>query len=255
MKVVFLDIDGVLQPLGMQNRFNHMKEIPDLCQELNHTLKNDFDYVAFLEESSLNAYDIAAVYYDWDKLSVEYLRHILDSTGAKIVLSSDWRERDMKNMRGLLGIHHLDTYLADATYFVSFYERYQANDKSIGKDKVEAWVPIIQTLIRKMREIYPSEGEGWSQIFVTERAAEIREYLDRHPEITSFVAIDDRNIEKGLLGRFIKTDNKLSNENMEKCINLLNNEDGPFFLEEFLKSDNLQTWRKKYVYPYFPKVI
>ena len=35
MKVIFLDIDGVLQPLGRQNRFEHIKEVPDLCRELN----------------------------------------------------------------------------------------------------------------------------------------------------------------------------------------------------------------------------
>lgn len=30
----------------------------------------------------MNAYDVAAVYYDWDNTSVERLQHILDSTGA-----------------------------------------------------------------------------------------------------------------------------------------------------------------------------
>ena len=178
-----------------------------------------------------------------------------DSTGAKIVLSSDWHDRGMKKMRGLLGVHHLDTYLADATYFISFYERYLAKDTTIGKEKAEAWVPIIQTLTKKMKEIYPSEGKGWSIKYVSERATEIREYLDRHTEVTSFVAIDDRDIEKGLLERFIKTDNYLSEENMVECINLLNKEDGPYFLEKTLKSDELQTWREKYVYPYFPRVI
>lgn len=178
-----------------------------------------------------------------------------DSTGAKIVLSSDWHDRGMKKMRGLLGVHHLDTYLADATYFISFYERYQANDTALGKEKANAWGPVIRTLTQKMQEVYPSEGEGWSIKSVSERAAEIREYLDRHTEVTSFVAIDDRNIEKGLLERFIQTNNYLSEENMEKCINLLNREDGPYLLEKSLRFDDLQIWRENYVYPYFPKVI
>ena len=86
MKVIFLDIDGVLQPLGRQTRFEHMEEVPELCRKLDRTLDNGFDYVAYIEEYSSNAYDVAAVYYDWDKPSVERLRHILNSTGAKIVL-------------------------------------------------------------------------------------------------------------------------------------------------------------------------
>ena len=53
-----------------------MEEIPTLCQKLNRTLDSGFDYVAYMEEYSSNAYDVAAVYYDWDKPSVDCLRHI-----------------------------------------------------------------------------------------------------------------------------------------------------------------------------------
>ena len=255
MKVIFLDIDGVLQPLGRQTRFEHMNEVPELCKKLNRTLDNGFDYVAYVEEYRSNAYDVAAVYFDWDKPSVERLRHILESTGAKIVLSSDWREGGMERMRGMLGIHHLEGYLVDATYFVSRYERFQAEDDRLGREKWDAWVPVINSLQKKMREIYPAEESGWSWKSVDERASEIREYLDRHPEITSFVSLDDRNLEKGLLGRFIWTNNHISEEDMENCIRLLRAEDGPYLLEESLKSEELQSWREKYVYPYFPKVI
>lgn len=40
---------------------------------------------------------------------------------------------------------------------------------------------------------------------------------------------------------------------MNECIRLLNLEDGPFFLDESLKSEELETWREKYAYPYFQK--
>ena len=35
MKVLFLDIDGVLQPCGRQERFEHKDEIPAISAELN----------------------------------------------------------------------------------------------------------------------------------------------------------------------------------------------------------------------------
>lgn len=41
MKALFLDIDGVLQPCGRQERFAHIDEIPSLCKQLNETVKNE----------------------------------------------------------------------------------------------------------------------------------------------------------------------------------------------------------------------
>ena len=32
MKVVFLDIDGVIQPLGKQDRFKHLDEIEEIAR-------------------------------------------------------------------------------------------------------------------------------------------------------------------------------------------------------------------------------
>lgn len=76
----------------------------------------------------------------------------------------------------MLGIHHLDGYLADATFFISKHEQYSKS----GEEKWDAWRPVLQSLSKKMREIYPTEESGWSWEMVDERAAEIREYLDCH---------------------------------------------------------------------------
>lgn len=62
MRALFWDIDGVLQPLGRQNRFKHLEEIPGLCREPNRILDNGFDCVAYIEEYGSNVYDVAAAY-------------------------------------------------------------------------------------------------------------------------------------------------------------------------------------------------
>lgn len=68
--------------------------------------------------------------------------------------------------------------------------------------------------------------------------AEIREYLDRHQEITSFVALDDRNLTLGLDGHLIKTENCISEANVKQAIEILQREDGPFLLDDTLPPPN-----------------
>ena len=38
MKVVFLDIDGVIQPLGKQDRFKHLDEIEEIAKALDQKI-------------------------------------------------------------------------------------------------------------------------------------------------------------------------------------------------------------------------
>ncbi|MDR0939959.1 MAG: hypothetical protein LBN29_11550, partial [Mediterranea sp.] len=121
-KALFLDIDGVLQPGGRQERFRHENEYPELARRLNKELPGDFDYVAYINANGYNVYDLAAVYYDWDKPAVERLREILDTTGAKIVLSTTWRRMGIPIMRALMAIHHLDSYLVDSTFCITHEE-------------------------------------------------------------------------------------------------------------------------------------
>ena len=141
MKALFLDIDGVLQPCGRQERFSHQDEIPFICKQLNQT-----------------------------------------------VLSSDWREGGIKRMKGFLAIYNLDSYLDDATYCILDEQRYNPEYYQV----TEAWRNILDMLYKRFRELYPADPNKWFD-GVDYRAVEIREYLDRHPEITSFVALDDRN--------------------------------------------------------------
>ena len=110
-KVIFLDIDGVLQPATSQERFQH--DMDALKAEL--AVKYDDEH--FLE---LDKYDVAAVYYDWDENAVRLLHDILRHCDEEIVLSSDWRQtKNLEDMRTLMKIHNLDQYLTDMNYLTS----------------------------------------------------------------------------------------------------------------------------------------
>ena len=101
MKIIFLDIDGVLQPYDAENRFYMSdKSLIDKLSEKYHT-----NYHAY------SIYDIMAVYYDWNEQAIARLKYILEKTNAKIIISSDWRnDKEPNKMRDLLKIHELDKY-------------------------------------------------------------------------------------------------------------------------------------------------
>ena len=83
MKVVFLDIDGVLQPYNSGKRF----EVDRVEVQKKLTKELGVDYMKYYE------YDVAAVALDWDTDAVERIRNILVKTDSKIVVSSDWRDK------------------------------------------------------------------------------------------------------------------------------------------------------------------
>ena len=105
-KVIFLDIDGVLQPGWLQNRFKHDLEV----------LKKELSCKYGAEYQKLDIFDLGAVYYDWSKNAVNFLRKLCDGTGAKIVISSSWRRsRTLPDLKKLFHIHGLDQYIVDTT--------------------------------------------------------------------------------------------------------------------------------------------
>lgn len=103
--IVFLDIDGVLQPFDNDYRFFY--EENGLIKELSE--KYNIDY------SIYDKFDVLAVYYDWEETAVSRLKHILDETNSKIIISSDWRSKRQPNkMKDLLTLQNLNKYyLAD----------------------------------------------------------------------------------------------------------------------------------------------
>ena len=104
--IIFLDIDGVLQPRENQNCF--YGDLDKLSEKLSQ--EQDKEY------SEIGKYDLGAVYYDWDKNSVENLRTLIVKADAEIVLSSDWRIfHSFQHLKLLFKIHNLDKYLISRT--------------------------------------------------------------------------------------------------------------------------------------------
>jgi hypothetical protein len=189
-KVVFLDIDGVLQPGWSQKRFEHtgdryseLGDMPELYKELYE--KYGVDYAQY------DRYDVAAVYYDWDKEAVTELKRILDVTGAKIVISSSWREsKTLSCLADFFRLYDMAEYVVDGTPIA-------------GKD------PAVRERM-KNQHIY------------NERSAEILEYVDRHPEIKKWITIDDMRMDDDLGEHAVlPRSSSLEKEEADKCIEVL----------------------------------
>ncbi len=103
--VIFLDIDGVLQPLSSQIRFKHNLE--ELSVQLANTYQND-------EYLEMDRYDLGAVYYDWDQEAVERLKKLCTEFDAGIVISSDWRlYSPLPRLKDYFRLHDLDKFVND----------------------------------------------------------------------------------------------------------------------------------------------
>ena len=110
---------------------------------------------------------------DFDDKAVKVLNEILEETGAEIVVSSDWR------------LH------ANLEELGEYYE-----SQGIIKK------PIAVTDIFK--DIFPKEWNAFRfrAELELERSMEIGHWLENHPEVTSWVAIDDLNMSAEFLSKY-----------------------------------------------------
>ena len=110
---------------------------------------------------------------DFDDKAVKVLNEILEETGAEIVVSSDWR------------LH------ANLDELGEYYE-----SQGIIKK------PIAVTDIFK--DIFPKEWNAFRfrAELELERSMEIGHWLQNHPEVTSWVAIDDLNMSPEFLSKY-----------------------------------------------------
>ncbi len=191
MKVIFLDIDGVLQPYKARERFEH--DLDETVKELSE--KYNIDYTIY------NKYDVGACYYDWDVDAVNRIKKIIEKTGAKIVISSDWRmaadladpeKKQINKMLNFLRLWGLEEYLVGE------------NDVYRSKEMGDLYETI--SLMKRVGNI--------------SRTIEILNYLKAHEEIKNYVILDDTSI---LIDEhFVKTKDVINDYQMKKAIKILN---------------------------------
>jgi len=196
-KIIFLDIDGVLQPSGSQERFKHINMRSDrdisVQPEFYRYLKDlNIDF------SQYKDYDVAAVFFDWNKISLVLLRLILKITGAQIVLSSDWRLGGFNRMKDFFSIHGLETYYIDNT------KQYDEIDKN-----------FVEKLRAEQKKVRGKD------MYLDQRSIEILEWLHRNPDVKKWVAIDDMKL-LGIDANFVYVTKSYFAENeAEKCFRIL----------------------------------
>jgi hypothetical protein len=129
--------------------------------------KRDNPDIEFTDRPVLYRFD------DFDKGAVKVLNEILEQTGAEIVVSSDWR------------LH------ANLEELGEYYE-----SQGIIKR------PIAVTDIFK--DIFPKEWNAfrYRAELELERSMEIGHWLENHPEVTHWVAVDDLNMSPEFLSKY-----------------------------------------------------
>jgi len=160
VKAIFLDVDGVLNTsetyINIQNKYNKTKQV-----------------------------DI-----DIDEFRLEYLKTIIDNTGAKVVLSSSWRGGFTKE-----------------------------NNKVIPRNS--KCKKFYDLLTKYNIELYDIIFDIYSDIY---REAQINYWLSLNRDIDNFIILDDEpNLYNNLTDKLIKTSKVNDNEmlmNMDDCIGL-----------------------------------
>lgn len=115
-KIIFLDIDGVIQHPYATKRFTVDRK--SLIDQLSKEYQVDYH--------QYNEFDVASVYYDWNQEAISVIHNIIAKTNAYIVISSNWRNPLLPNkMKDLLKIHSLDKYYLGDTPQITNILNYQ----------------------------------------------------------------------------------------------------------------------------------
>ena len=152
MNIVFLDIDGVIQPYDAECRY--ILKDNDIINRLN--LQYGINYEKYSYE------DVISAVYDWDHQAIARLKYILDKTNSKIIVSSNWRDKDnIYKMRDLLKIQGLDSYWLDDTpldedknHNTLALRRYHEIMQSINNYKIDNFVILDDE--KELLNYYPN---------------------------------------------------------------------------------------------------
>jgi hypothetical protein len=126
---------------------------------------------------------------DFDKGAVKVLNEILEKTGAEIVVSSDWR------------LH------ANLEELGEYYE-----SQGIIKR------PIAVT--DQFKDVFPKEWNAFRfrAELELERSMEIGHWLENHPEVTHWVAVDDLNMSAEFLSKYFSKDESDKNPGLSNFV-------------------------------------
>ena len=170
MKVLFLDIDGVINTVGGE-------------LGLRHCLQIDPKEEGLIEPHE--AFDPACLW---------YLREIVEDTGCKIVVSSTWRAGEtVESMKAWFKCPLIKEAIIDST-------------------------PHFYTTNRP--DLVDRRGR-------VQRGEEIKDWLDRHPQVTNYAILDDDTDMDIVTRNFFKTCSYdgLKRDVAYKVIHHLNNKD------------------------------
>ena len=154
MKIIFLDNDGVI--CLSANWGSRFKKAR------KHMIDNNISEYAFADERKR---DVLIRFDNFDKKAIKILNKILAETDAEIVVSSDWK------------LH------ANLEELGEYYESQGIIKKPI------ATTPNLEEFEPESAGLY--HWKGW---YERKRILEINKYLEDHPEVTHWVAVDDLNM-------------------------------------------------------------
>lgn len=105
MKVIFLDIDGVLYPcFSRRTSCFHAEAVRSRLQKEG------------ISTEGITDWDLCSVVCGFQIAAVERLRRLCEQSGAKIVLETSWKcMRNLDEMKRLFSLWRLDSYIVDMT--------------------------------------------------------------------------------------------------------------------------------------------
>ena len=169
-KVIFLDLDGVLNTDNYYDQLRH-----------EHLPTEDTFGILF------------------DPKAVEQLAHIVDSTQAKIVISSSWRYSGIANMRAMWKARKLPGVIYDITS-----------------------LHVADDYIQSQMENNPDDFDLYDAMRLA-REIEIALWLEEHPEVTNYVILDDLDSFCKLKEHFVQIDSQtgITTEDAQRVVTIL----------------------------------
>jgi hypothetical protein len=187
MRVIFLDIDGALN----YREFIYSREKRHKSRGYRPATKAEKQLQALVPEDAFG--DHLWMFRAIDGKKVRLLETLTQATGAKVVISSSWRRGLSKDYLGL------------------YLKCFGLTAEVIGSTPTDL----------HCREEYVQLHEEFGH---TMRGWEIQEWLKGHPEVSSYVILDDESDMGSLMPRLVQTSFEvgLTQAHVDRAIQLLN---------------------------------